>query len=176
MTFVLAGQWAWETGLYVDGGAAVRTLWERHVVKLAGTTKKQDGHPYLKILPGWFEECCFPVMYSLYSLTSKFSNSSVRTSSFFRSNPDGPSNCGPDPNGLASLPLSMVLGMTSNRKSSVVYATPHGKTTHATTMKNAHVLNPLRWSTHTAAVLRMLARYMEESGKSRQDTRSLTGR
>ena len=37
---VLAGQWAWETGLYVDGGAAVRKLRKRHAVKLANTTGK----------------------------------------------------------------------------------------------------------------------------------------
>ena len=42
-----AWQWAWETGLYVDGGVAVRKL---RKVKLAGTTKKQDGYSYLKIL------------------------------------------------------------------------------------------------------------------------------
>ena len=53
-----AGQWTCETGLYVDDGAAVRKLRKRHAVKLADTTeKKQDGHPYLKILPDWFEEC-----------------------------------------------------------------------------------------------------------------------
>ena len=67
---VLAGQWVWETGLNVDGGAVVRKLRKRHAVKRADTTEKQNGHTYLKILPDWFEECCFLVMYSLYALTS----------------------------------------------------------------------------------------------------------
>ena len=67
---VLTGQWDWEQGLYVDGGAAVRKLRKRHAVKLADTAGKRNGHPYLKILPDCFEECCFPVMYSLYALTS----------------------------------------------------------------------------------------------------------
>ena len=55
---------------YVDGGAAVRKLRKRHAVKLADTTGKQNGHPYLEILPDWFEDCCFRVIYSLYALIS----------------------------------------------------------------------------------------------------------
>ena len=62
MSCVPAGQWAWETGLYVDGGTAVRKLRKRHAVKLARTKEKQDEHLYLKILPDWFEECCFLVI------------------------------------------------------------------------------------------------------------------
>ena len=42
---VVAGRWAWETGLYVDGGAAVRKLRNRHAVQLAGTTEKQENTP-----------------------------------------------------------------------------------------------------------------------------------
>ena len=49
---------------------AVRQLQKRHAVKLAGTAEKRDGHPYLKIRPDWFQERCFPVMYSLYMLNS----------------------------------------------------------------------------------------------------------
>ena len=56
----------YEKVLYVDG-AAVRKLRKRQAVKLAGTTEKQDGHFYLKILPDCFELCCFPVIYSLYA-------------------------------------------------------------------------------------------------------------
>ena len=59
VSLVLAGQWAWETGLYVDGGAAVRKLRKRHAVKLADTTGKRNGHLYLKILPDLFEEIAF---------------------------------------------------------------------------------------------------------------------
>ena len=62
MRCVRAGQWAWETGLYVDGGAAVRKLRKRNVVKRESSTEKQTGHPHLKFLPDWFEEYCFPVM------------------------------------------------------------------------------------------------------------------
>ena len=69
MSCVLAGQWAWESGLYVDVGGAVR---KRHAVKLADTTEKQIRHLYLKILPDCFEEYCFPALYNLYSLTSWF--------------------------------------------------------------------------------------------------------
>ena len=47
MSCVLAGQWAWESGLYVDVGGAVR---KRNAVKLAGTTEKQTGHANLKII------------------------------------------------------------------------------------------------------------------------------
>ena len=39
----MSWQWAWETGQYVDGGAAVRKLRKRFAIKLVGTTKKQDG-------------------------------------------------------------------------------------------------------------------------------------
>ena len=56
--------------VYVEGGAAVRKLRKRHAVKLANITGERNGHPYLEILPDWFEECFFPVMYSLYALTS----------------------------------------------------------------------------------------------------------
>ena len=55
-----------------DGDAAVQKLRNRYPVKLADTTGKRNGHPYLKILPDWFEECCFRVMYGLYAVTSYF--------------------------------------------------------------------------------------------------------
>ena len=45
MSCVLAGQWAWESGLYVDVGGAVR---KRNAVKLADTTEKHNGHSYMK--------------------------------------------------------------------------------------------------------------------------------
>ena len=33
------------------------SLRKRYALKLAGITeKKQDGHPYLEILPGWIEQ------------------------------------------------------------------------------------------------------------------------
>ena len=72
MSCVVAGRWALETGLYVDGGAAVRKLRKRHAVKLADSTGKRNRHHYLKILPDWFEECRIPEMYGLYVLTSQF--------------------------------------------------------------------------------------------------------
>ena len=42
---VVAGRWGWKTGLYVDGGAAVRKLRKQHAVKLADTAENKTDTP-----------------------------------------------------------------------------------------------------------------------------------
>ena len=71
ITLITLGQCVWETGL---------CGWWRGCAKVAKTTCSQATRDYgkakrtsyLKILPEWFEECCFPVMYGLNALTSQF--------------------------------------------------------------------------------------------------------
>ena len=66
--------------LLANGPGKRTCRWWRGCAEVAKTTcsqasghyGKQDGHSYLKILRDWFEKCCFPVMYSLYALTSSF--------------------------------------------------------------------------------------------------------
>ena len=68
------GQWARKRAYNVEGGAAVRKLRKRHAVKLASTMEKQDGRKtvWKFQMPGWYEQYCFTVMYSLYALNASF--------------------------------------------------------------------------------------------------------
>ena len=88
MSCLVAVQWAWKTGLFVHGGAGVRKLRKRHAGKLADTTEKQNGHPYLKILPDKYEQCCCPVIYNLYSLISSFFHQLAWEMVIFHLNPE----------------------------------------------------------------------------------------
>ena len=60
----------------------MRKLRKRHAVNLADITEKRNGHTYLKILPHWFEEWCFPVMHSLYALTLVFQPAGLENGHF----------------------------------------------------------------------------------------------
>ena len=71
--------------IYVNGGAA--EVAKTTCSQAYGPTGNQNGHPYLKILPDWFEVCCLTVMYSLYALTSSFFHHLPWNMVIFCSNP-----------------------------------------------------------------------------------------